>query len=200
MAGTGHTITLYTAQADPVAEAIRRDGTCFSKEAYVQKKYGESAPIFVTAYSFFVEKKKKRMERPEGAEYPYWAFHDSYNVDPSGGYGMLKLEVPLDQVLLFDVRDWNRILCLKYLGETEEEEREIQNQLAEQGLTETKIMLTNFYPEWKMRIKESWKRLFRLNEKLKAGQDVTKNGIQAGLWQIRREWITEGGGFHGEGA
>ena len=59
MAGAGHTITLYTAQADPVIEAIRREGTCFSTEAYVQKKYGESAPIFVTAYSFFAREAAK---------------------------------------------------------------------------------------------------------------------------------------------
>ena len=49
-----NTITLYASQADPVIEAIERNGVCYSKEAYVRKKYQESAKIFTTAYSWFV--------------------------------------------------------------------------------------------------------------------------------------------------
>ena len=41
-----NTITLYASQADPVIEAIERNGVCYSKEAYVRKKYQESAKIF----------------------------------------------------------------------------------------------------------------------------------------------------------
>ena len=43
-----NTITLYASQADPVIEAIERNGVCYSKEAYVRKKYQESAKIFTT--------------------------------------------------------------------------------------------------------------------------------------------------------
>ncbi len=39
---------------------------------------------------------------------------------------------------------------------------------------------------------DSWQNLFRNEDKLKNGEDVTKNGIQAGLWQIKKEWIVEG--------
>lgn len=184
-----HTITLYTSQTETVLQVLEQDGVCFSKEAYVRKKYEESAPIFLTAYSFFVQEAGKFAPKPEGAEYPYWAFHDLYNVDASGRAGILKLRVPIEETVLFDVRDWNRILCLKYLGETEEEEKRFQKELDARGLTETKIMLTDFYPDWKREIKESWKRLFRHHETLCQGQDVTKNGIQAGLWRLKREWI-----------
>ena len=110
-------------------------------------------------------------------------------MDASGRAGILKLRVPIEETVLFDVRDWNRILCLKYLGETEEEEKRFQKELDARGLTETKIMLTDFYPDWKREIKESWRRLFRHHETLCQGQDVTKNGIQAGLWRLKKEWI-----------
>ena len=184
-----HTITLYTSQTETVLQVLEQDGVCFSKEAYVRKKYEESAPIFLTAYSFFVQEAERLAPKPEGAEYPYWAFHDLYNVDASGRAGILKLRVPIEETVLFDVRDWNRILCLKYLGETEEEEKRFQKELDARGLTETKIMLTDFYPDWKREIRESWKRLFRHHETLCQGQDVTKNGIQAGLWRLKKEWI-----------
>ena len=54
-----NTITLYASQADPVIEAIERNGVCYSKEAYVRKKYQESAKIFTTAYSWFVREMEK---------------------------------------------------------------------------------------------------------------------------------------------
>ena len=64
-------ITLYASQADPVIEAIERNGVCYSKEAYVRKKYQESAKIFTTAYSWFVREMEKYVKKPDGAEYPY---------------------------------------------------------------------------------------------------------------------------------
>ena len=102
-----NTITLYASQADPVIEAIERNGVCYSKEAYVRKKYQESAKIFTTAYSWFVREMEKYVKKPDGAEYPYWAFREAYNVDQSMGGNFLTLEVPLDEVLLFDMYDWN---------------------------------------------------------------------------------------------
>ena len=63
-----NTITLYASQADPVIEAIERNGVCYSKEAYVRKKYQESAKIFTTAYSWFVREMEKYVKKPDGAE------------------------------------------------------------------------------------------------------------------------------------
>ena len=185
-------ITLYALQSDPVIEAIKKDGVCFSKKKYVENKYVESATVFTTAYSWFVNEASKFSKKPEGAEYPYWAFKDLYNVDQANGGNVLKLEVPLDEVVLFDVRDWNRIMCLKYLGKDEKEEAAFREKIAPYGVLETKIMLTNFYPDLKREVMDSWQNLFRNEDKLKKGEDVTKNGIQAGLWQIKKEWIVEG--------
>lgn len=39
-----NTITLYASQADPVIEAIERNGVCYSKEAYV-RKYVKHKPL-----------------------------------------------------------------------------------------------------------------------------------------------------------
>lgn len=68
------TIRLYSAQADAVLQVLERDGVSFSKAEYVRGKYGESAPIFLTAYSWFVSRMEKIVPRPQGAEFPYWAF------------------------------------------------------------------------------------------------------------------------------
>ncbi len=191
MGETSHTIRLYTYQADAVVEAIKKEGVCFSKEAYVRKKYMESARIFTTAYSWFVKEAERIVPKPEGAEYPYWAFKDLYSVDQSGGGNVMTLEVPLDEVVLFDLYDWNKIICMKYIGEDQQDEEEFHQQLAQCGLKETDVMLTNFYPEWKQKILESWSRLFLSDTQIKQGNLENVRSVQAGLWRIREEWITE---------
>lgn len=184
-----HTVRLYTSQADVVVNVIEKEGVCYSKKEFVQKKYGESAKIFTTAYSWFVKEAQKIVPRPEKAEYPYWAFDKLYNVDRSGGGRLLTLNVPVEEVILFDLYDWNKILCMKYLGETEQEEKDFRIRMAQCGISEQEAMLTSFYPQWKQEIQESWSRLFRYDRRQKAGEETQAGGIQAGLWRIRKEWI-----------
>lgn len=89
-------VILYSSQAEAVLQIIERDGECFSKRKYVEDKYQESAPIFVSAYSWFVHEAEKYVVRPENAEYPYWAFKDIYSVEASGDSRIIKLEVPVE--------------------------------------------------------------------------------------------------------
>ena len=137
------TITLFSSQADPVLHAIEKDGVCYSKAAYVRRKYGESSPIFLTAYDWYVRHAEALVPKPEHAEFPYWAFTDTYNVDTSAGGNILTLEVPIEEVVFFQVKDWNKILCLTLIGESEAEEDEFRQELSARGLHTTDIMLTS---------------------------------------------------------
>lgn len=184
-----HRIKLYSAQAPIVVEMLMRDGVCFSKEEYVAKKYEESAKIFLAAYGWFVNEAQKYVPRPDGAEYPYWAFKDPDSVDGSGGGTVLTLDVPVDEAVFFDVYDWNKILCLQYIGTSEADEKQFSSLLADYGIRrQSDVVLTNFYPDLKQQVLESWKRLFRHHEAIKAGDYSGVRKVQAGLWQIRREW------------
>ena len=115
-----HKIKLYSAQTKVVFDAIERDGVCYSKAEYVRRKYQESAPIFLTAYSWFVKEMPKYVEKPEEAEYPYWAFMDLYNVDSSEH--VLELEVLAVEAVYFDMMDWNKIMMqASVMAETRKE-------------------------------------------------------------------------------
>lgn len=185
-------VTLYSAQAQPVRDVLTREGVCFSREAYVARKYGESAPIFLTAYRWFARAAGDIVPPPPGAELPYWAFRDLYSVDLSGGCPPLTLAVPRDQAVFFDLYDWNKILRLEYLGETAEEERAFRRELAARGLTGRDVMLTAFYPDLKQTILDSWSRLFHHHRAILSGDLAGVGGVQAALWQIRREWVAAG--------
>lgn len=180
-------LTLYTAQTGAVLEVLERDGVCWSQEEYVARKYGESAPMFLTAYRWFASAAQALVPKPAEAGLPYWAFQDLYSVDTSGE-NILALRVPAEEAVLFDLYDWNKVLCMKYLGEAEEERR-FSRELARRGLREYDVMGTDFYPELKQKILASWSRLFRHHEALLRGDRTGVGGVQAGLWCLRAEWV-----------
>lgn len=185
-----NTVMLYSSQSPIVTEILNRDGICFSKKEYVLKKYQESAPIFMAAYDFFVSEAEKYVPKPEGAEYPYWAFKDLYSLESSGDSSVLQLSVPVDEAIFFDMYDFNKILRLQYIGENDEDEIKFQKMLKDYGMRhESDIILTNFYPDLKRQVQNSWKRLFRHHEKIKAGDTESVGSVQVGLWQIKKDWL-----------
>ncbi len=186
----GTAITLYASQAEPVWQAILSEGVAFSKASYVQQKYQESAPVFLTAYRWFVQQLSRYVPRPDGAEFPYWAFGDQYLMESGTSTHILTLQVPVEEAVFFDMRDWNRIVSLSYLGESEAEERRFMQDLKARGLTTRDVMLSGFYPDLKQEVLNSWQRLFRHHDAVCQGQDVRLHSLQAGLWCIRKEWVS----------
>lgn len=190
MGYSDHTITLYSPQAEVVIDTLERDGICFSRREYVKQKYGESAPIFLAAYDWFVHEASGYVPRPENAEYPYWAFMDPKSVDTSAGNRVLTLHVPIEEAVFFDMYDWSRILCLQYMGKNEAEEKEFRRMLSDYGINrECDVVLTRFYPELKAQVLESWKRLFRFHRAVAAGDLSGLQSVQAGLWCLKKEWL-----------
>lgn len=182
-------IRLYMSQSDAVLHAIERDGTCFSRREYVASKYGESARVFLTAYDWFVRELEKRVKRSEGAQYPYWGYLEEYGIDWSGENKGFQAVVPKESLVLFDADDWRKILCMQYIGEDEREETKFKEELSRMGIREDEAVLTGFYPDVKRRIVGSWTRLFKNDERFKRGEGGSRGGVQAGMWEIRREWI-----------
>ena len=48
------------------------------------------------------------------------------------------------RLCFFDMYDWNKILCLKYLGEDEADELAFQAYLKQRGVREMDAVLTGF--------------------------------------------------------
>lgn len=184
-------LILYSLQTQVVKDVIKDDGVAFSKREYVLKKYGDTAKIFTTVYDFFINNAIKYLDKPEGAEYPYWAFKDLYNIEYTLDNLPLKLNIPLDNTILFDVADYTKLITFDYLSD-EDDYKNFHNEIEAQGLTTYKIMTSNFYPMYKSKIMNSWKNIFLKNEELKNGNyEIAKQGVQCFLWQIKKEWIVE---------
>ena len=180
---------LYLNQTDTVWDKLMQDGVVFCKREYIQKKYAESANVFMTIYSWFVGEAQKIVKRPEGAEFPYWAQANITNLDTSGSGHVFKVDVPSDEAVFFDYKDWSQILQFKYLAQDAKDANTFENELKKNGVDEFKVMSTSFYPMLKQKILNSWKNLFKNHEAiLTETSDV--NNVSAALWCIKKEWVT----------
>lgn len=186
MAASEDTIILYTAQMQVVLDTIQAEGTSRVKREFIQKKYGEESWVFQQAYTFFAQNATRYVPAPEGAESGIWCFADSRWAAAGPGGTMLKLEVPRENAVLFDSRIWNRMLNLQYVGTSEADEEAFDQKLANMGMRQaSEAFSTAFYPTVKREITDSWQRLFG------SAEGIPDTYVQAGLWEIRQEWVLE---------
>ncbi|MDO4787847.1 MAG: DUF3841 domain-containing protein [Johnsonella sp.] len=177
-------LVMYTAQTKQVLETLQREGVNYVKKAYIAEKYKESAWIFQTAYGFFVSEAEKYLKRPPRAESPIWMFYDKRYAAVSRDCARIKLRVPKEEVILFDLRTWTKILNMKLIG-TKEEEESFEEECRRQGIAnEADILRTGFYPLPKRKILESWKRLF-------TEAPPPDDYIQGAAWKLEAGWIME---------
>lgn len=189
-------ITLYSPQATIVWRVVNDFGISYSRREYITDKYEESARIFLTAYDAYIHEAEKIVARSDSSAYPYWAFASLDQVDPME-QKVMKLRVPLDEVVLFDQYDWYKVLRLSYIGETPEDEAQFAKELERRGIRDASdAVLRPFYPDMRRKIVSSWNRLFRYDEAVKkavsSGDDMRATGIravQAGMWCIKKEWL-----------
>ena len=183
-------VKLFSPQAEAVWQAVENEGTAFSRREYVIKKYEESAGVFLAAYDAYVREAEKIVPRPDERAYPYWAFASEELVDRSGGLRVMRLRVPLEEAVFFDQYDWYKVLRLSYIGETDKDEEAFARGLEMRGIRDSsEAVLRPFYPDVKRQITESWKRLFRHDSAIRNGDTSGVRAVQAGLWQIKKEWL-----------
>lgn len=182
--GQNSDVIMWAAQMPVVLEKLERDGVSYVKREYIDKKYGEVAWVFKTAYDFFIQKFRKMVEKPEQAESPVWLYKDPKWAGANQGVVMMKLGIPKDQVVYFDTRKWSQILNLSYLGD-ETEKVDFEREMKGQGVNDVyDIFAKPYYPILKSKVIKSWDRLFDIEE-------VEECYLQGAVWYLKKEWIRE---------
>lgn len=171
---------MWTAQAPRVLDVLHRDGVSYVKKEYINAKYGHSAWIFLTAYGYLSQQMEKMIPKPPQAESPVWLFHNKLWIG-NDCTNLLELEIPEEEMILFDLRKWNKVLSLSFLG-TPAEEAAFERTLRRYGLGHSsEVFLSSFYPQLKQEILCSWRHLFDLPEDTRY--------IQGACWCLKKEWI-----------
>lgn len=200
-----NSVILYSPQADIVWNTVINEGIAYSRREYVRKKYEECADIFMTAYDAYVREAEKIVPHRDDKAYPYWAFASMEQIDGSGGNRVMKLSVPVDEIVFFDQYDWYKVLRLSYVAESQADEQAYSRKLETRGIHDaSEVVLKPFYPDLKREIIGSWNRIFRhdsaIKEQIASGAadgdgcikldgELSSLCVQTGLWCIKREWL-----------
>lgn len=180
--GTNSKAVMWTAQTQRVLDTLEKDGVYYVKKQYVEEKYQETAWSFRLAYHFMGEQMAKRVKRPIDAESPVWMYKEPKWAGAQGSAPLIELEVPSEELILFDLRKWNRILNMSLVG-TEAEQRTLDEELKRQGISDiSDVFQKPFYPVLKRKVMKSWEKLFEET-------DVEEGYLQGASWRLRKEWI-----------
>ncbi|SHK65257.1 DUF3841 domain-containing protein [Hespellia stercorisuis] len=95
------------------------------------------------------------------------------------------LELEIDPVLItsINIAKWGCILNYSYIPANEADAARHQKLLADYRISDAKAYMSQFYPEIKREIVNSWSRLF--DDSVKVGNDTRYGNV----WELRREWI-----------
>lgn len=175
-------VTMWAAQTPVVWHTVEQDGISYVKKEYIDRKYGEVAWIFKTAYSFFIQKFQNQVKKPEQAESPIWLYCDPKWAGVNQGVVIKKLEIPREEILFFDLRKWSEVLNLSYIG-NEKEKIDFEKELQRQGIRDAMDIFTKpYYPMLKSRIMKSWDSIFEV-------EGIDEQYIQGAVWCLKKEWL-----------
>ena len=102
---------------------------------------------------------------------------------PEKGRVILELEIEESLITRVNFTKWGMILNYSYIPADKADEKRHKELLVAYGVSDTQAYMSQFYPEIKREIRESWKRLF--DDDIQIGSD----GCYGNIWEVRREWV-----------
>lgn len=180
-------VKLYTRQNDKTLLALERDGRIINHRIYVELHFGDIAPLFMESYDWFTKQAAKRVQKPEDVEASIWCSISPDNcLKPIPGTVVYVLEVPKEQVIYFDEVKWDYVLNRIYLPKDRADEETYLAHIKECGFKSRfeffEGRYKNQYPEEMQKIRESWSRVFEID-------NWTIFNVCGNIWEIKKEWV-----------
>lgn len=163
------------------------EGRFVNKRKYIEDFLEEVSPLILTCYDWFVKEADKRIPKPDDVEYQVWCSVSAKNrMIPYEGQVTYVLEVPNDQIIFFDGLKWDYVLNLHYMPKDDEDKKAYENEIRSKGFKNTFEFIqgkyARQYPMEEKRIRDSWVRVFDIDE-------WNIYGIQGNIWEIKKEWV-----------
>ncbi|BDZ82841.1 hypothetical protein Lac2_09750 [Claveliimonas bilis] len=185
----GEMVRLYTRQNDKTLYQLERDGRIINQRVYVELHFGDIAPLFMESYDWFTEEAARRVEKPADVHAPIWCSISRENcLKPIEGTVVYILEVPAEKIIYFDEGKWDYVLNRIYLPKDEMDRQEYKQHLKDIGVVNGfeffQGRYAGKYPQEEARIKESWLRVFEID-------NWTIFNVCGNIWEIRKEWVKQ---------
>lgn len=177
-------IKVWTKQNIKVLDEIEKTGRYLTKREFIKKDLGDEADLVLETYDWLVKNGPKASEKPDYADYPVWvSFSKDATMKPEKGFAVLELEIDEDMITYINIEKWGMILNYSYIPKDEEDEKRHKQLLKDYGTGDAQAYMSRFYPQIKMEIQNSWKRLF--DDSISMGN----NSCYGNIWEVRKEWI-----------
>ena len=161
-------ITVWTKQHENVLKELETTGRYIAKREYIRMDLKEQAPVVLEAYDWLVKHGPDRANKPADVEYPVWvSFTNEGTMMNSENTVILELSLDPAIITSVNIAKWGHILNYGYIPKDE------------------KAVISQFYPQIKREIQNSWERLF--DDTILMGSDAKYGNV----WELRREWLTD---------
>ena len=177
-------IRVWTKQHKSVLDTLQQTGRYTAKREFIKMDMGEHAGIVLEAYEWLAKNGPDAHTRPADVEFPVWvSFSQERTMLLSEGAVLLELEIDPVLITSINIAKWGCILNYSYIPANEADAARHQKLLADYRISDAKAYMSQFYPEIKREIVNSWNRLF--DDSVKVGNDTRYGNV----WELRREWI-----------
>ena len=175
---------VWTKQSSIVGEILVNEGRYVAKRKFVKRR--DENDFIVCVYDWLARNHPGRVNAPEDADYPVWlALAEEATMMLTEGTVLLELEIPDELITMINVVKWTAIMNRMYIPADEADRkrhRELMNSFRQSDAT---AFQSNFYPQLKKEIMDSWVRLFDEN----IGDD---GGLCYGnVWELKKEWLVK---------
>lgn len=177
-------ITVWTKQHKSVAEELEASGRYVAKKENISKDLDEHAHLVLEVYDWLVKHSPDASHKPKDAQYPIWvSFAHEATMLLSEDAVILELAIDPTMVTMVNINKWGTILNYSYIPADEQDAREHRQMLAQYGVSDAKAYMSQFYPQIKRKITDSWSRLFDDSVLLGSKQ------CYGNIWEIKKEWV-----------
>ena len=178
-------IIVWTKQHENVVKELEKTGRYTAKKEYILRELDRYAYLILEVYDWLVKNTPNTSQKPFDAEYPIWiSLRKEATMLPSAGMVILELEVDSSLITMINISKWGKILDYSYIPADKQDAQNHRQLLDEYGLTsDAKAYMSQFYPQIKRKIIDSWSRLF--DDSIILGNDEKYGNI----WEVRLEWV-----------
>jgi len=177
-------ITAWTRQNRLILKDLEEKGRYIARKNFIKADMEDTAPVVLMAYDWLVKHSPKAHLRPADVEYLIWiSYVREATMMPDENSVVLELSIDPEIITPVNINKWGAILNYSYIPKDEKDAARHRELLEMYGVSDAKACMTQFYPQIKKEVIDSWERLF--------DKDILLgNALEYGtIWEIRKEWV-----------
>lgn len=176
------TIRVWTKQHISVWETLRQEGVYHATGDRIFRN--EDSILTRDGYRWLAANTPNAGSKPAGAEFPIWlAFSRAGTMLPTPDTVLLELEIDPALITYVNIAKWGTILNCNYIPADAADKKRHSQLLKNWGTSDERACMTQFYPQIKREIMESWPRLF--DDSIQLGSPECYGNI----WEVKLEWV-----------